>query len=98
MAQHAESNHCWRYNIATDDYTQMPNMPTSMRGGSGGALPDGRIIICGNYPSDSLFIFDPVEDKWTDKPLGPGVSIGWETAALGQCHQQHQHQGMDGQR
>ena len=66
-----------KYDLDSQEYTDLANVPGTMRGGEALPLGDGKIAVAPTYPSDSVWIYDEDNDKW--ETLNKGDRTGHRT-------------------
>src|SRR5690349_11685396 len=69
------------YNVATNTWTFRRPLPLHLTGTNGAGVIDGKIYVSGGYsqvvwqgdwPTNSLYMYDPVRNTWTRKSDMPG--------------------------
>ena len=79
-----ETNKAMRYDLDSHEYTDIANMPGTMRGAEALPLGDGKIAVAPTYPSDAVWIYDEAEDSW--ETINKGEKIGWEASMALDCN------------
>jgi N-acetylneuraminic acid mutarotase len=79
-------NDFWKYNIATDNWVQLPNFPGTARQGMSNFVINGKVFIIGgrlngNVTSNEVWQFDFTTTTWTQKNSLPFPGI-WRGAGF----------------
>lgn len=72
----------WRYDPATDQWSEVDGIPALPRYGSTSFVSSGKGYVHGGRDasldfSNELWVFDPVTNSWTQAPTMPGPGRSW---------------------
>ena len=62
----------WAFDLSTDEWTRLMDLPAPHIGATPTKLPDGRLLLSGGFPeqfgrtsNEGLYIFNPTTDMWS---------------------------------